>query len=170
MVKKRVRYNKILIIIMAVVLIALITLNILIVKDKINLKIPELDTNGFIRVNVDTAPQKLVISAKCLSVVGTVSDDQVHSIENALQKTKDVRPLSHDTISYILKSYDIQVMMVKITELKDNNFIGKLFLKSGNKITRIDVRPSDGIAIALRNNVPIYMNETLLNEHGVNIC
>ncbi|MBI2670649.1 bifunctional nuclease family protein [Candidatus Woesearchaeota archaeon] len=167
---KRFRYNRLIITLLVLFLIGLVVTNILIITNKINFDIPELSTEGFVRANIDTVPQKVILSNDCYSVVGTVSDDQVHSIENALLRIKDVRPLSHDTTVNILKSYKIEVLMVKVTELKENNFIGKLFLKSGNKITSLDVRPSDGIAIALRSNAPIYMNETLLKEQGVNTC
>ncbi len=170
MAKKKFRYDRLMVLILAVVLIGLILFNILIIQNKINFDIPELSTDGFVKVDISTTPNKVILNSGCIAAIGTVSDDQVHSIENALQKIKDIRPLSHDTTQNILQSYDIQVIMVKVTELRDNNFIGKLFLKSGNKITSIDVRPSDGIAIALRNNAPIYMNETLLKEQGVNVC
>ena len=125
---KKLRYGRILIVVLALFLISLIAINVLVITDKINLNIPELNTEGFVRINVETAPQKLILSSGCYSVVGTVSDDQVHSIENALLKTKDLRPLSHDTTINILKSYDISVLMIKVTEVKENNFIGKLFL------------------------------------------
>ena len=167
---KKLRYGRILIVVLALFLISLIAINVLVITDRINLNIPELNTEGFVRINVETATQKLILSSGCYSVVGTVSDDQVHSIENALLKTKDLRPLSHDTTINILKSYDISVLMIKVTEVRENNFIGKLFLKSGNKITSLDVRPSDGIAISLRTNAPIYMNETLLKQQGINTC
>lgn len=167
---KKLRYGRIVIIVLALFLVSLIAINVLIVTEKINLNIPELNTEGFVRINVETAPEKLILSYDCYSVVGTVSDDQVHSIENALLKAKDLRPLSHDTTINILRSYDISVLMIKVTEIRENNFIGKLFLKSGNKITSLDVRPSDGIAIALRTNAPIYMNETLLKQQGINTC
>lgn len=167
---KKLRYGRIVIIVLALFLVSLIAINVLIVTERINLNIPELNTEGFVRINVETAPEKLILSYDCYSVVGTVSDDQVHSIENALLKSKDLRPLSHDTTINILRSYDISVLMIKVTEIRENNFIGKLFLKSGNKITSLDVRPSDGIAIALRTNAPIYMNETLLKQQGINTC
>ena len=170
MAKKGFRYDRIAVLILGIILIVLILFNILIIQNKINFDIPELSTNGFVKVDISTATNKVILSSGCISAVGTVSDDQVHSIENALEKIKDVRPLSHDTTQNILQSYNIQIVMLKVTELRDNNFIGKLFLKSGNKITSLDVRPSDGIAIALRNNAPIYMNETLLEEQGVNTC
>ena len=167
---KKLRYGRILIVVLALFLVSMIAINVLVITDRINLNIPELNTEGFVRINVETATQKLILSSGCYSVVGTVSDDQVHSIENALLKTKDLRPLSHDTTVNILNSYKIEVLMLKVTDIKENNFIGKLFLKSGNKITSLDVRPSDGIAIALRTNSPIYMNGTLLKQQGINTC
>lgn len=169
MKKRRFRYN-FLIVVLAIILVLLVAFNIFLIKGKFNFDIPELSTQDFVKVEISTALNNVILTHECTSIVGTVSEDQVHSIENALERVKDVRPLSHDTTQNILESYNIKVIMVKVTELRENNFIGKLFLKSGNKVTSIDVRPSDGIAIALRNNAPIYMNVTLLKEQGVQIC
>ena len=167
---KRLRYNRIIILCLIIVLFLVGIFSTMIILNKINYGIPELSTEGYVRVNVETGDQKLVIGTDCLAVEGHVSDDIVHSVDNALQRAKDIRPLTHDMTINILESYNIEILMVKISELKDNNFIGELILKSGNKITNIDVRPSDGIALALRENVPIYMNETLLNDKGEKIC
>jgi len=67
---------------------------------------------------------------------------------------------------------DAKVLMVKITELKDNTFFAKLFLVKGNLILSLDSRPSDAIAIAARADykVPIYVNENLLENVGEKIC
>jgi bifunctional DNase/RNase len=167
---KRLRYNRIIILCLIVVLALVVIFSTMIILDKINYNIPELSTEGYVLVNVETGDQKLVIGTNCLAVEGHVSDDIVHSVDNALQRSKDIRPLTHDMAINILESYNIEILMVKISELRDNNFIGQLILKSGNKITNIDVRPSDGIALALRENAPIYMNETLLKEKGEKIC
>ncbi len=162
--------HKLTIVILTLILIGLVAYAIVLIIDKFPSTIPEMSTDGFVPVTVETGDKELVIGANCLAVRGGVSDDLTHSIDNALSKTKDQRPLTHDMTVNILKSYDIKVLMVKITNIKDKNFIGKLFLQSGSKITSIDIRPSDGIGIALRTDAPIYMNETLLKEMGQKIC
>lgn len=162
--------RKLTIVILTLILIILIAYAVLLILDKFPSTISEMSTEGFVPVNVETGDKELIIGANCLAVRGSVSDDLTHSIDNALLKTKDERPLTHDMTVNILESYNIKVLMVKITNIKNKSFIGKLFLQSGSKITSIDVRPSDGIGIALRSNAPIYMNETLLKEMGQNIC
>ena len=60
--------------------------------------------------------------------------------------------------------------MVKIVDLKENNYIGKLIIQQGNKVLSLDSRPSDGIALVVRTNSTIYFKESLLKEMGKYIC
>jgi bifunctional DNase/RNase len=60
--------------------------------------------------------------------------------------------------------------MVKITEVKNNTFFGKLILRQNGKILSLDSRPSDATAIAVRTNSPIYVKTELLKEFGKKIC
>jgi len=76
----------------------------------------------------------------------------------------------YDVIRDIFENYGIKVLMVKINEVKNNTFIGRLYVQKDNKILALDVRPSDATAIALRMGAPIYMNTTLIKEYGHYIC
>jgi bifunctional DNase/RNase len=60
--------------------------------------------------------------------------------------------------------------MVKIVEIRNNTFIGRLILQQGNKVVSLDSRPSDGIAIAVRTGSPVYIKESLMKEQGKYIC
>ena len=45
-----------------------------------------------------------------------------------------------------------------------------MILSKDNKVLRLDMKPSDGIAVAVRTDSPIYINATMLDEIGQNIC
>ena len=89
---------------------------------------------------------------------------EASSIAIALEKLKIERPMTHDLIKNILDSLNITVEKVVITELKGTTYYAKLYLNFNGKTYEIDARPSDSIAIAVRTNAPIYVNESLLEK------
>ncbi len=75
------------------------------------------------------------------------------------------RPMTHDLIKIILETLGAQLNEVYIDELEEGTFHAKLILDNGTY--RIDCRPSDAIAIAVRMNVPIYVNSDIMEESGI---
>jgi len=88
------------------------------------------------------------------------------AINSALEDRKFPRPMTHDLIANILREYDIKVASAVITEIKENTFYSKLILESNGKVKAVDSRPSDAIAIALRMNAPIFVEQSVLNQSG----
>lgn len=137
--------------------------------------IPELSTSGFSKVeSVETEilgnEGAISLKADCYDLTASVEAAQAESIQRAIDKTYVQRPNAHDIAKDVFESLNIDVLMVKITELKENAFYAKLILRQGNTILNIDARPSDAIAIALRTNSSIFVNSTLLKEVGKKIC
>ncbi len=71
------------------------------------------------------------------------------------------RPMTHDLLKEIISILDAELARVEITELKDETFHARLFLKKNGKEFEIDARPSDSIALALRTNSKIFVSEEL---------
>ena len=137
--------------------------------------LPELSTSGFSKVEkIGTATLgnlgTVSLKADCYELTATVEATQAESIQRGLDKTYVARPNAHDIVADAFNSLGIEVLMVKITELKESSFYSKLILKQGNTVLSLDARPSDAIAIALRTNSTIYINQTLLKEVGKKIC
>lgn len=88
---------------------------------------------------------------------------EAQAIAFAIEKVHIPRPLTHDLTSSIIERLDSTLLRIEITELKGNTYFAQLILKTkeGMEI-RIDSRPSDAIAIALRLQAPIYADESLL--------
>ena len=88
---------------------------------------------------------------------------EAQAIAFALEKVRIPRPLTHDLTSSIIEKLGSGLLRVEITELKSNTYFAQLVLKNkeGEEI-KIDSRPSDAIAIALRLQAPIYTEESLL--------
>lgn len=137
--------------------------------------LPELSTDGFVKANVtadvlDQNTATLTLSDPCYELSAGVEPTMADSILNAIDNQVGPRPNAHDLAKDVFNALKINVLMVKITERRDSMYLGKIVLRQGNTILNYDVRPSDGIAIGLRMNAPIYINQTLLHTEGKNVC
>ena len=78
------------------------------------------------------------------------------------------RPITYDLMKFILESLDASVSRIVVTELKDGTFFAQIDIKSSDgEDLKIDSRPSDAIALALRTASPIYVESAVLDEAGV---
>ncbi|MFH1612606.1 MAG: bifunctional nuclease family protein [bacterium] len=87
---------------------------------------------------------------------------EANAIAMEVEKTSSPRPFTHDLIKNILNTTHILCEKVIISEIKDTIYYAKIILKFGNNLFEIDSRPSDAIAIALKLNAPIYVEEEVL--------
>lgn len=75
------------------------------------------------------------------------------------------RPLTHDLMSSIITKLDAVLERVVIDNLAEGTFHAKLyFKKSDGKSVVVDSRPSDGLALAVRNKTPIFVEEHVLEK------
>ncbi len=73
------------------------------------------------------------------------------------------RPLTHDLLYITIKSMGGEIEKIVVTELKDQTFFAKIFIKSDGDSIEVDARPSDSIALALKAKAPIFVNEELFH-------
>lgn len=74
------------------------------------------------------------------------------------------RPMTHDLVRNVLTGLNGTLRCVVVDELKDATFFAKLVVDHENDEIRIDSRPSDAIAIAVADGVPIYVEDAVLEE------
>jgi len=75
------------------------------------------------------------------------------------------RPLTHDLLYTTIENLEAKIDRVVIDKLEDNTFHAKIILKSGNGDTKvIDARPSDSIALAVRGQVPIFVDDEVIRK------
>jgi len=74
------------------------------------------------------------------------------------------RPMTHDLLRRIIEAVEGAVEKVEITELKDQTFFATIHLRREGKTYKIDARPSDSLALALKTKAPIFVNEDLFQE------
>ncbi|MEG0072605.1 MAG: bifunctional nuclease family protein [Raoultibacter sp.] len=82
----------------------------------------------------------------------------------ALEKARFARPMTHDLLLDALTNLDACVDHVVITEMKGSTFYSKLVLRHHGHLTELDARPSDAIALALRQSAPLYIEESVLEK------
>ncbi len=82
------------------------------------------------------------------------------------------RPLTHDLILSLIKRLGAELLRIEITDLKEGTFYARLVLRSelpGEEEFTIDSRPSDALALAVRNKCPVYIAEQVVDEAGVSV-
>lgn len=112
----------------------------------------------------------IILGNNCTAIVAETSPERAYSIEIGIKGIIEQRPNTHDIFAETLKSFNITLEHVTLDNFENGVYYANLHLRSGNKFLKLDVKPSDGIALALRMNSTIYINRTLLQEIGKNIC
>lgn len=92
----------------------------------------------------------------------SVSPDQAESIYRGRAGVRPPRPLTHELFMSVLEAVGARIARVDITEIRENTFYADLSLETGGRIVRVDARPSDAIALALRAKAPIYAETGLM--------
>ncbi|MBN1380050.1 MAG: bifunctional nuclease family protein [Deltaproteobacteria bacterium] len=89
---------------------------------------------------------------------------EASAIATELEKIAFSRPMTHDLLNEILKSLEVQVTKIEINDLRNNTFFAILHLQKDGKSLTVDSRPSDAIALALRANAPIFVDEKVIEK------
>lgn len=89
---------------------------------------------------------------------------EAQAIALELEGIRPPRPLTHDLMKNIVERLGATIVETLITDLKENTFYAVVFAESAGVSNEIDSRPSDAIALAVRVNAPIYVNEKVLEE------
>ena len=84
------------------------------------------------------------------------------SIATQLEKVNFPRPMTHDLMKNVFDQLKVTVDRVEVCDLRDNTYYALIHLRTDGETSRIDARPSDAIAIALRTGAPIYVKEEVL--------
>ncbi len=89
---------------------------------------------------------------------------EAEAITVSLQQMEVARPLTHDLLRNVLNTLEAEVLSVNITELRENVFYARIMLRVNGKEVSIDSRPSDALALAVRVHVPVYVDESVMDE------
>jgi bifunctional DNase/RNase len=123
------------------------------------------------RVTLDTSTNRFVvilkddINARWLPIV--VGSSEAQAIALQLEKISPPRPLTHDLIKNILDSIKVFVTRIVVNDLRENTYYAAISVKTNGSIRDVDARPSDAIALALRVQAPIFVEESVMKRAAV---
>ena len=89
---------------------------------------------------------------------------EANAIALEIEKVATPRPMTHDLIRTLLMGLETGVRKVVVNELKDDTFYAVIWLERNGELISIDSRPSDALAIALRVDCPIYVDDSVLSS------
>ena len=88
------------------------------------------------------------------------------AIATELEQVEFSRPMTHDLIKNLMSHLGVKVNKVEVCDLRDNTFYAWIYLNVNGKETKIDARPSDALAIALRTKAKIYVDDKVIEKSG----
>ncbi|MEA2555287.1 MAG: uncharacterized protein QOI60_618 [Actinomycetota bacterium] len=89
------------------------------------------------------------------------------AIALSLQGVVTPRPMTHDLMQNILEDLQVNVHRIVVTELRDSTFFASIQLQRNGDSYEISSRPSDAIALAVRMAIPIFADESVLEEASI---
>ena len=89
---------------------------------------------------------------------------EANAIALEMEKVTTPRPMTHDLLKNLLGELDARVDRVVINDLRDNTFFARIHLTRGDSTHSVDSRPSDAIALALRSQAEIFVEEEVLEK------
>ncbi len=97
-----------------------------------------------------------------------IGGPEAHAIDLALGDAQPPRPMTHDLFITVIDALDAELVQIVITEVREGTFFSEMTLlrPSGDTVV-ISARPSDAIALASRVGAPIYAEDELVEEVGV---
>jgi len=92
---------------------------------------------------------------------------EANAIALEIEKVSTPRPMTHDLIKNLLLGLETRVHKVVVNELRDDTFYAIIWLERDGQVISIDSRPSDALALALRVDCPIFVEDEVLKNSKV---
>src|ERR1700685_4660797 len=93
---------------------------------------------------------------------------EAHGIALEIEKVATPRPMTHDLIRNLLLGLEAGVKKVVVSDLREDTFYAVIWLERNGELISVDSRPSDALAIALRMDCPIFVDDAVLKTSGEN--
>jgi bifunctional DNase/RNase len=124
-----------------------------------------------VRVQMPTNAPILILretSGKRRTVPIYIGGPEAHAIDLALSGTPTARPMTHDLLTTLVEGLGATIEQIVVTELRQGTFFADVYVRDATgDVQTFSARPSDAIAIAVRAEVPIFAEEALVNDAGI---
>jgi bifunctional DNase/RNase len=89
---------------------------------------------------------------------------EANAIALEIEKVQTPRPMTHDLLKNVLSGLNVHVQRVVVSDLKDDTFYALIWMESNGRTISMDSRPSDALALALRLDCPIFVEDQVLKN------
>ncbi|HWG57877.1 MAG TPA: bifunctional nuclease family protein [Candidatus Acidoferrales bacterium] len=89
---------------------------------------------------------------------------EANAIALEIEKVQTPRPMTHDLLKNVLTGLDVHVQRVVVSDLKDDTFYALIWMERDGHTMSMDSRPSDALALALRLDCPIFVEDEVLKN------
>lgn len=125
---------------------------------------------GYSTADVVLSGTNIFIKVGCTAVPAVTTGEQADSIVKGIYHKIIGRPTVHDTAADLFDAFEIEIIATTIDNYDAGYFKGRVFALKDNKLVSIDAKPSDAVALGSRLDSPLFINNKVLEEKGVNIC
>ena len=106
-------------------------------------------------------------SSRSLPII--VGSSEAQAIALYLEGVDMPRPMTHDLLGSVIGNLGGSVQRIIVSELKNDTFFAKIVVDYNGNSIEIDSRPSDALALAVRTNAPIFAEDDVVEQAGVNL-
>jgi uncharacterized protein len=92
---------------------------------------------------------------------------EANAIQLEIEKIETPRPMTHDLLKNVFLGLEVRVQKIVVNDLKDDTFYAIIWVEREGQTMTIDSRPSDALALALRMDCPIFVDERVLKNAKV---
>jgi bifunctional DNase/RNase len=126
-------------------------------------KVVEVNVVGLIMDQISKSPVMVLKPLNDKKVIPIwIGASEANSIALELESIPSPRPMAHDLIKCIMDNLEAVLTKVIITDIIENTYYAELYIEKNGQIKTIDCRPSDAVALALKNGVKIYVSRQVL--------
>src|SRR5690348_16457344 len=120
---------------------------------------------------MDPVTNMPVVVVKAIQGTGTlpiwVGIYEANDIALEIEKVQTPRPMTHALLKNVLLGLNVNVQRVVVSELKEDTFYAVIWMERDGRIISMDSRPSDALALALRLDCPIYVEEEVFKSSKI---
>jgi hypothetical protein len=94
---------------------------------------------------------------------------EANAIALEIEKVQTPRPMTHDLLKNMLTGLNVHVQKVVVSDLKDDTFYALIWMEREGQMMSMDSRPSDALALALRLDCPIFVEDQVLKNSKMSV-
>ena len=89
---------------------------------------------------------------------------EANAIALEIEKVQTPRPMTHDLLKNVLNGLNVHVQRVVVCDLKEDTFYALIWMERDGQLMSVDSRPSDALALALRLDCPIFVDDEVMKH------